>query len=390
MALPYAFTFWQAAGETPGYIELCLRSQRRNLPAGFEHVHLDAESAKEWVPEHDLLWEMSVPADDGNSLSLEGRRIAIFTGMLRVALIHRHGGLWVDADTLVFPQLRLLADLIDDFDVVCGEAATGSLGNAVLGGRAGSPFFEQYWTMILTRIEQKRGQEKPGALWGEFGFRMAREVFLDCGGAGAWVAPWGVLNTIDHALPRPTFEQGTTIAEAIAPTALGLSIFNNGTSADLRARSVDRLLADETLFATAYRVAMGEVDSPHLSIRDGAQLRALNRANVTHRLLVDADRSATHSARLREQRDKLRARVEKRDAQRDGLKERLRERNIELQDVQARLAKHTTELRETQARLKERNEQVRRLQVRVAELERPFPRLRAIVRRARRRAGRPA
>ncbi len=381
MALPYAFTFWQAAGETPGYIELCLRSQKRNLPAGFEHVHLDAELAKEWVPEHDLLWEMSVPADTGNSLSLEGRRIAIFTGMLRVALIHHHGGLWVDADTLVFPQLRLLADLIDDFDVVCGEAATGSLGNAVLGGRANSTFFEGYWTMILTRIEQKRRDVEPGAHWGEFGFRMAREVFLECADAGAWVAPWGVLNTIDHMQPRPTFEQGTTIAEALTPNALGLSIFNNGTSMDLRARSVEKLLAEETLFAMAYRVAMGEVDDPHLSIRDSTQLRALNRAHVTRRLLEGADRSARHLARLREQKDTLLARVDKRTTQRDGLRERLRQRDTEL-------SKHTTELGETRARLEERDKQVGRLLTRVAELERPFPRLRAIVRRARGRAGR--
>lgn len=380
MTLPYAFTFWQPVGETPGYMELCLRSQRRNLPIGFEHVHLDFESAKEWVPEHDLLWEMSVPADEGSSISQDGRRLAIFTGMLRVALIRRHGGLWVDADTLVFPQIRLLAELVADFDLVCGEAATGNLGNAVLGGRAGSRFFEHYWATILARIEQKREQQDYGAGWGEYGFRMlTRGVFLELGCEGAWVAPWGVLNTIDHDLPRPTFEPATTIADALSPNALGVSIFNNGTTADLRALSVDKLLAEDTLFASAYRFAMGETESSHLSIRDGVQLRALNRANVTYRRLAEDDKFRT----------RLATRLSERTAQREDLKVRLRERTAQRDAANARLRERTAQRDRLKERLKERNARVRLLTERVSELERPFARLRALARRAKRRlAGR--
>jgi hypothetical protein len=356
--------------ESPGYIELCLRSQRRNLAAGFQHVHLDLESAKDWVPEHELLWQMSAPANEGNSVSHAGRRIAIFTGMLRVALLHRHGGLWVDADTLVFPQVQLLAPLIEDFDLVCGEAAGGNLGNAVLGGRSGSPFFQQYWAAILARIEQKRGSEDdPGAKWGEFGFRMASDVFHTLGPDKNWIAPWGVLNTIDHQLTRPTFEPGATIAGSLSPNALGLSIFNNGTAADLRARTAEELLAEETLFAASYRVAMGEGEAPHLCIRNADQLRALNRAHVTYRLSAEAERLVRRNDRLRDQNDALRARVERSVERRDALQE---------------------QLRHSRSRTEELDGEIRRLRAQEDDTERSFSGLRALVHQARRRlAGRP-
>jgi hypothetical protein len=392
MTSPYAFTFWQPVGETPGYIELCLRSLRRNLPAGFNHVHLDLESAKEWVPEHELLWEMSVPEDQGNSISLEGRRLALFSDMMRVALIRHHGGLWIDADTLVFPQFRLLADLVADFDLVCGEAPRGVLSNGVMGGRAGSPFFERYWSTMLAQLQQKRAQHEYAAAWGEFGFQMlTRDVFLELGPERAWVAPWGVLNTIDHNLPRPTFEPGTTIAETLSPSALDLTIYNNGTSADHRALSVEKLLADETLLAEAYRVAMGELESPHLSIRDGAQLRALNYANVIHRRLADGDKVRIRLRDRTGQRDTLRERLDERTAQnaavrerlaqqtaqRDALRERLTERNAQRDALRERLRQRTGQRDDLRKRLKERNAQVDRLRARVAELERPLGQLRA-------------
>jgi len=347
MTRPYAFTFWQDTGETPGYIELCRRSLQHNLPSSFEHIHLDLDSAKEWVPEHELLWEMAVPADEGDSVSREGRRIAIFTGMLRVALIRRHGGLWVDADTLVFPQFGLLADLVADFDLVCGEAATGNRpGNAVLGGRPGSPWFEQYWAMLLQRIERKRGQQDYTAKWGEFGFLMLRDLFLERGSERAWVAPWGVLNTIDHRLANTTFESARTVADTLSPNALGVSVFNNAISADLRALPVHELLAGDSLFAVGYRLAMGETESPHLNIRDGAQLRALNRADLLHRQLAEDAR--------------LRAQLRERTQQRDNLRQQLHQRDSQLdeqpgqRDARSRLEPALASVRATARRIKHR------------------------------------
>lgn len=348
MSRPYAFTFWQSAGHTPGYIELCLRSQERNLAEAFEHVHLDLEAARNWVPEYDLLWEMSVPARDGRSASREARRLAIFTGMLRAALIQRHGGLWVDADTLLFPQFALLSPLVAEFDLVCGESASGGLGNAVLGGRPGSTFFDEYLSAILTRIDEKRQRGEFGAAWGEFGFHMVRGVYLNQDPQRSWIAPWGVLNTVDPVSQRPTFEEGRTLAEALSPTALDLSVFSNGVEDDDRQLSVDDLREGTTLFARAYRVAMGQEDSTHLVVRDVDQLRALNRADLMHRI-ASSDQAQADTRAMHEELRKKRA-----------------------------------ELKKTRSRLEQRRTDVQHLRARVAELERrPFERVRALVRKFR-------
>ena len=357
MTRPYAFTFWQHTGETPGYIELCQRSLQRNLSSAFEHIHLDLDSAKEWVPEHELLWEMAVPAGEGNSASREGRRIALFTGMLRVALIHRHGGLWVDADTLVFPQFGLLADLVADFDLVCGEAATGNRpGNAVLGGRPGSPWFEQYWATILERIEYKRKQQNYAAKWGEFGFLMLRDLFLERGSERAWVAPWGVLNTIDPRLANMTFESARTAADTLSPNALGVSVFNSAISADLRALPAHKLLAGDTLFAVGYRIAMGEAESPHLNISDSTQLRALNRANLLHRRLEEDARLRTQLRECTQQRDNLRQQLHQRNSQLDERTKQPKQRDAQARQPKqgSRLEPPIASLRTTARRIKHR------------------------------------
>lgn len=346
---PYAFTFWESAGETPGYIELCLRSQQRNLAETFHHVHLDLEAAREWVPEYDELWEMSVPAHEGKSASRETRRLAIFTGMLRVALIQRHGGLWVDADTLLFPQFALLSQIVTEFDLVCGESASGGLGNAVLGGRPGSTFFDRYLAAVRARIADKRASGDLAAVWGEFGFHMVRGVFLEQDPHRSWVAPWGVLNTIDPVLERPTFTEGLTVAEALSPTALDVSVFSNGVDGRDRQLSAGDLERGNTLFANAYRIAMGQDDTPHLSVRDVAQLRALNRATLMHRAAGSGDERA---------------------------------RAVE-QTLRAKLRKSRAEHEKTRARLEQHEADAEHLRSRVAELERPFPHVRKLVRRVR-------
>lgn len=419
MTRPYAFTFWQPSGDTqPGYIDLCLDSQRRNLRERFEHVHLDFESVKDWVPEHELLWELAVPDGQDWSTSLAGRRLAIYCGMLRVALLRRHGGLWIDADTLVFPQFGLLAELVGEYDLLCGEssgaAGDNEVNNAILGARPGSPVVTAYWQAIQDRIAAKQATGQTGVRWGEYGFRMLRNTLAQTGGAGAWVAPWGVLDTIDTHLPhndRRTFHRGATIEESVPPFALVLSIYNNAVEHALQARSAAELIADETLFSAAYRVAMGEVDCAHLAIHNAAQLRALNRADLTARRMTMLDRPTARlaaadqaNARLRDRlgscyerrdqltarRDQLTARLDQLTTRRDQLASTLERRTVRLERTSERLNGARDQLAATRAtnnrlrrRLRAQHAEIDQLNRRIADLERPFPRVRGLIRQAR-------
>lgn len=381
---PYAFTFWESAGggPDPGYISLCLESQRRNLATDFEHVHLDLSSAEQWVPEHAMLWEAAIPDKQGRSASLEGRRLALYTGMLRVALLRRHGGIWVDADTLLFPRFGLLAPLVEEYDLLCGESSGGSISNAILGARRDSSFIASYWAGIERRIAERAESGEVGTQWGEFGFRMLRTILMERRGDSCWIAPWGVLDTVDAHLPRPTFTPGATIEDSLSPAALDLSIFNNATEHDVRRRTAPELLAEDSLFAAAHRVATGAVDHPeHLSISTPDQLRALNSVHVIVRRLQRADHLREKLAVARDRNAELLKRLavaRDRNAELRASVESARSRAARLE---AKLEHRAAQLRAARERLRRQRRKVELLKRRVAELERPFPRLRQLVRR---------
>ena len=148
--------------------------------------------------------------------------------------------------------------------------------------------------------------------------------------------------------PTPDVRGGSHPCEALSPTALDLSVFSNGVEDDDRQLSVDDLREGTTLFARAYRVAMGQEDSTHLVVRDVDQLRALNRADLMHRI-ASSDQAQADTRAMHEELRKKRA-----------------------------------ELKKTRSRLEQRRTDVQHLRARVAELERrPFERVRALVRKFR-------
>ena len=333
---PYAFTFWHGVSGTPAYIEMCLETHHRVLRDDFEVVCLDADSVAEWVPEHELLWSAATPVEQANSFSLPARHVAMFTGMVRVGLLARCGGLWVDADMLALPPLRLLAPLIDEYDLVCGELQSGGISNGVLGARPGSRFIATYWETILERARAKTARGE-GARWGEFGVYMLTDVFLRHGDENTWVAPWGAFDNLNWRLPRPTFEPGTGI-ETLPPFAMDVCIFNNATAADVRERTKADLLAEKTIFSEGYRVAMGQKVSPHLALRTTEQLRSLNRANLVWHSLREVRNAKRANSKLRRSVERLEVDLAQRTEQRDVARRRLRRARRRAAALEAELA----------------------------------------------------
>lgn len=275
-AKPLVFTFWQNPPEgAPGYIDLCLKTISRNL-SDFEHVALDFESALTWVPERDDLWQMSVPRDRGRSVSGAGRRYAIFSDLLRLSLLQRHGGLWIDVDTVAFPGLNELAPLVAELDLVVGETAKGEVGNGVVGGRVGSPLLAEAWRRLSTTLDAKRRSEAVTARWGEYGGQLLSDLVTELEESPVWLGPYGTLYTWDTSEPlRPVFNKGDL--SSLPPSALVLEVCNNATDLSTRARQSAALAASDTLFGHAWRVAMGREASRSLYPTSTNQLRGVNR-----------------------------------------------------------------------------------------------------------------
>lgn len=86
----HAFVYWDSL-ERPDVVEHCIAAMRANLPADVELVELNAGNVDEWVRiDQRLLDPVDIPAH--------------YSDLLRLHLLSRHGGLWLDASCLINEQ----------------------------------------------------------------------------------------------------------------------------------------------------------------------------------------------------------------------------------------------------------------------------------------------
>ena len=87
------FTFWEPKAAVPGYIRLCMKTWERNLP-GYETVVLD----------YDTLGDYLTPAEIDEVLCRK-MTLAMQSDCIRCAVLKKHGGIWLDADTIMLRPL---------------------------------------------------------------------------------------------------------------------------------------------------------------------------------------------------------------------------------------------------------------------------------------------
>ena len=83
------FTFWEPIKQIPGYISLCIKTWKKFLPE-YQINILDYKKAKSFIGEP--LFSNIIC----NNLSIMHNSDAI-----RVALLKKYGGIWIDADTIL-------------------------------------------------------------------------------------------------------------------------------------------------------------------------------------------------------------------------------------------------------------------------------------------------
>ena len=136
---PIVWLYWE--GPMPSVVDLCVRSIQRHNP-----------SAK-------LIGPADVEAMEGSG---EVRAItrplspAFRTNLLRVWLIWKYGGVWVDADTICTGAIELVPHASDK-DLVAVRNPGFASRETPLGGRAGSPIFaEAYrrYSVVMRRFHK--------------------------------------------------------------------------------------------------------------------------------------------------------------------------------------------------------------------------------------------
>lgn len=316
---PYLFSYWQAASAgTPGYIPLCLETQERNLGRAFRIVRLDWESCRDWAPDRDALWRAAVPRSQGRTVDMESRRIAIFTDLLRLRLLARHGGMWMDADTIALPAAETLAEACREFDFVASVFGRGTVMNGVLGGRAGSPFLEALAEEMESTLARKVEAGEASTSWGEFGFRLLTRMADKADPDRCLILPAGTLNQNRHEDTRDLFDSHET-DPPIGPATLCVSLHNASISEAARRQTPSDLARGHHPFGRMYRHAMSAAPS-----QTGiAHLRALDQGEFVLSQLSRANRDAATVARLRTTNRTLKDKLSAANARVTALKSRL-------------------------------------------------------------------
>lgn len=83
------FTFWEPKEAVPGYVRLCMETWVRNLP-DYETIVLDYESLGDYLT-----------ADEQAAVLCRQMTFAMQSDCIRCAVLKKHGGIWLDADTIL-------------------------------------------------------------------------------------------------------------------------------------------------------------------------------------------------------------------------------------------------------------------------------------------------
>lgn len=83
------FTFWEPSEKMPGYIRLCIDTWKKFLPKHKIYI-LDYKKAKDFLGEELF-----------NSIICKNMTLPIQADAIRVALLKKYGGIWMDADIIL-------------------------------------------------------------------------------------------------------------------------------------------------------------------------------------------------------------------------------------------------------------------------------------------------
>ena len=317
---PYLFRYWQApAAGTPGYIPLCLETQARNGADAFEPILLDWESCLDWVPERDALWSAARPKGQGRSTYMDARHIAIFTDLLRIRLLAKFGGLWMDADTIAFPGVAVLAEAVKRYDFVAAPFGRNKIMNGIMGGRPGSPFFRA----LSEAAEAKRADTTDGAAWGAFGFRLIQSIAHRADPQTCLILPAGALNQNTEAETQDLF-QPRAKAPHLGPLTLCVSLHNASMPEDVRKADAGHLKSGDHAFGHLWRQA-ATLPSSTLTLEDAA---SLNQSEFVLAQLTRNQATNTELARLKSLVATQQTRLQKAHARAARLKSRLDQRSL--------------------------------------------------------------
>ncbi len=170
------FCFWEPRGEMPAYLGLCMKTWERNLP-GYEIVVLDHSNLDRYLP-----------PDTYDAGTLRRLPLAAQKDAIMVAVLEKHGGVFMDVDNIATDDLGPIVSKLDAAEVV-----TFKLHLAFLAARPGARLLAQWVAEIRERLA-RLGEESPSAIpWDYAGNAPLARVMTDMVAATRPGRAWAAL-----------------------------------------------------------------------------------------------------------------------------------------------------------------------------------------------------
>eukprot|EP00930_Biecheleria_cincta_P104343 TRINITY_DN96586_c0_g1_i1.p1 TRINITY_DN96586_c0_g1~~TRINITY_DN96586_c0_g1_i1.p1 ORF type:complete len:318 (-),score=56.43 TRINITY_DN96586_c0_g1_i1:51-1004(-) len=165
------FAFWNYPHGPPPFVQLILETWRHHTHGLCkEPILLRPSNVKTYIP--DLPDEYAKVYPQAQS------------DLVRYAVLHHHGGIYLDTDVLVAQDLAPIISEIDNYDLISYETegqnctALGSFSSNIMAGRKGSKLHGAIWEAQKTALAKLCSNSSKGChvAWAQLGERVSHKV----------------------------------------------------------------------------------------------------------------------------------------------------------------------------------------------------------------------
>lgn len=135
---PAVWVYWE--GPCPDWIRACLRT----LAIAAPNLRLLSAESFDHLRDHD------------RDINLARLQVAHRADFVRLFLLRRYGGLWVDADCLAMQPLQPVLDLLGQHETVGHRERSGLVSNGFLAARPGSRIINAVYERVCARLRSNK------------------------------------------------------------------------------------------------------------------------------------------------------------------------------------------------------------------------------------------
>ena len=158
------FSFWEPIRKIPGYIHLCIKTWKKFLPEYEIHI-LDYRSAKYYLGENIF-----------SNIICKNMPLPIQADAIRIALLKKFGGIWMDPDTII-TNGEFLRNIENYKLVMIGENDTQHVG--FIFASNDSKIINNWFKEIIERVKNFKKSEQISKIRGRVKWNFLGNGIID-------------------------------------------------------------------------------------------------------------------------------------------------------------------------------------------------------------------